>query len=112
MGRAGPGQTGLSRLPNFKNSKVRRCNMLCSACTAGPTRRDAINARLMEGLTLASISREFGLSEDILRRHRTKCIPDLLARVKAQDETLTAEMLMGILSDVREKAYAIYRQVA
>ena len=83
---------------------------VCSICSAGPTRRDAINAAIVQGFSIRDVAAKYELSHSAVRRHKTECIPAVVAKSKAQPEEMTAESLLRTLLDVKQKAYEIYER--
>lgn len=82
--------------------------MTCTICRH--PHRANIEAALVQGVALRAIEAQFGVSDNALHRHKTNCVPETVAKVKADADDFSAENLIRILQDVRQKSYDIYER--
>jgi len=71
------------------------------------TKVNKINAQIIEGTTLETLSISYNLSVTALHRHK-KHIPVQLAKAQEAKETAAADNLMGRVAALNDKAEEIY----
>lgn len=74
----------------------------CSVC--GSDQRLEIDKKLIQGVTLVQLSKDYGFSEGILLRHKQKCISRQLAHACQTRDLRTANGLMDILEGLLQTA--------
>lgn len=81
----------------------------CRPCTVCQhPKRDEIDKRLASDANFAGISRDFaGISEDALKRHKERHLPEALAKAKDIKEVANADTLLEDVQALRKRALGI-----
>jgi hypothetical protein len=77
----------------------------CTVC-ASPA-RSTIDECLVAGAALAALSREYGLSEDALARHKSKHLPEVLVKGYRAAETERGASMLDQLRSLQARAAAL-----
>lgn len=80
----------------------------CTVCTH--TDKDKINAQLVEGATLESTAKIYGLTVAALQRHQKNHIPAQLIKAQGAQEVAAADSLMVRITALNTKAEDVYRR--
>ena len=81
----------------------------CTICTHKDV--DEINRRVVSGDSIAEIARNFGLSDDALRRHADKHIPKFIIASPSAKEVTEADLLLKKIEEYEGDAKR-YRDMA
>jgi len=79
----------------------------CSVCACKDVEK--INAGIIEGVPLAALSSEYGVTQSALYRHKIH-IPEQLVKAREVKETAAADNLMERVASLNSKAEDVYKK--
>jgi hypothetical protein len=81
---------------------------VCVTCSH--ERRTEIESEIIRSTPLSELERKYNISDDSLAHHRDRCIPDLIARARADSDSMRADNLIAKLDAVQREAWDIYHR--